>query len=140
MSKKTQVLKDRWQLIQLPNPVERLKTAQLAGLQSQESDVIAILEMPAQVHDVLLQNSLISEEVMVGWCKSVIWVGKNDWVYRCSFDVDMTGQRAFLRFQGLDTLADIYLNGKLIARHDDFFLPERVEITEIGRASCRVRV
>ena len=39
------------------------------------------------------------------------------------------GQRVYLRFLGLDTLADIYLNGTLVAKHDDFFLPERVEIT-----------
>jgi beta-galactosidase/beta-glucuronidase len=46
----------------------------------------------------------------------VQWVGELDWVYRTKFDLAglSRGQKVALVFDGLDTFADVYLNGNLI--------------------------
>ncbi len=88
-----------------------------------------ISSMPAQAADVLLENHMLPEEVKLGWCREAQWVGQCDWEYRCSFPRP-GDKRCRLVCKGLDTLADIYLNGKKIGEHDDFYIPEMIEITD----------
>lgn len=52
------------------------------------------------------------------------WIDKKNWVYRCSFMVpghiaDMEGLE--LHFSGLDTYADVSLNGEIILNADNMF-------------------
>ena len=49
--------------------------------------------------------------------KTVQWVGEVDWLYRTRFTATHTpesNEKAVLAFDGLDTFASVYLNGKLI--------------------------
>jgi len=90
---------------------------------------IAATTFPAQVHDILYAHKLVPEEYRGGWCAGVNWTDDVEWLYRCSFK-GRPRTRARLVFQGLDTLADIYLNGELVATHDDFFLSEVVDVSQ----------
>lgn len=40
-------------------------------------------------------------------------------------------ERCFLRFEGIDTFAEIYLNGKLIGETDNMFIPHEIAVPEI---------
>lgn len=61
----------------------------------------------------------------------VQWVGEVDWLYRTSFEWRSTGNsnRHVLCFDGLDTFASVYLNGKLILQSSNMFVPYRVDVT-----------
>ncbi|EMS70009.1 beta-mannosidase [Ruminiclostridium cellobioparum] len=92
-----------------------------------DRDWLTISSMPAQVHDVLLEHGLISEEMLLGWCEDAVWTDEYDWVYRCFFTCGPS-EGAYLNFAGLDTIADIYLNGVKIGRHDDFYTSRKIQI------------
>lgn len=55
-----------------------------------------------------------------------------DWVYRRTFEVaatELQGAYAELVFEGLDTLADVYLNDELVGHVDNMFVAQRYEVT-----------
>ncbi|MDX1415130.1 MAG: glycoside hydrolase family 2 TIM barrel-domain containing protein [Candidatus Promineifilaceae bacterium] len=64
--------------------------------------------------------------------------------FRRSFDVDLAGdQYATLRFDGVDYFADVYLNGRLLGRHEGYFEPFVFEVGDLlrnGRNTLAVRV
>src|SRR3989339_314433 len=54
--------------------------------------------------------------------KKVQWIENEDWLYYTTFNVSsklLKNERLMLRFNGLDTLATITLNGKKIAKTDN---------------------
>lgn len=58
------------------------------------------------------------------------WVRDREWWWHCRFDVAplAAGERAELVFDGLDTFADIYLDGALIGRADNMFRSWRFDL------------
>lgn len=120
--KDTIILSEGWEIKQIA-PASRIDPNNVGN-----DKWIEVTHFPAQIHDILYAHKLIPEEYRVGWCKQVIWTDDVDWLYRCSFQ-GKQGAQARLIFKGLDTLADIYLNGKLVASHDDFFLSEVVDVS-----------
>lgn len=97
--------------------------------QADEETWLPIDKMPAQVADVLLQKGILPEEVKLSWCQSARWIQEHEWEYRRIFPKP-AGSRCELVMEGLDTLADIYLNGEKIGSHDDFYLPDRLDLTD----------
>ena len=79
-----------------------------------------------------LDNGMLPEEILVGWCEQATWVDDYDWVYRCRFEKEKTSSKVRICFGGLDTLADIYLNGTLIGTNEDFYLPQTIDVTDTG--------
>ncbi len=126
--KKSYTLVSGWELKQIA-PVQRIDPAKMA---SNSGDWLAIPQMPAQVQDVLFDHGKIPEEFKVGFCEDVNWMCDYDWVYRTSFSrgAEHLGQGARILFKGIDTVADIYLNGHLICQHDNFFLSATVDVSE----------
>ena len=79
-------------------------------------------DIPAQVHDVLLAHGRIPDPRVGKNAAEVTWVAWRDWAYSCRFPTPQRPQgHAILRFDGLDTLADVYLNGRLVGRFDNMF-------------------
>ncbi|MFP4381585.1 MAG: beta-mannosidase [Candidatus Sumerlaeia bacterium] len=88
-------------------------------------------EMPAQAHDVLMANDKIEDVMKLGNCEKSQWIGEQDWVYVKEFSKPEQQGQTFLNFRGLDTFADIYLNGKLLLFADDCYLPVRMDVTKL---------
>lgn len=61
----------------------------------------------------------------------------SDWWYQCRFNCDdaSVGQRRFLCFDGLATLAEIWLNGELILHSGNMFQLHEVDVTRLLHAS-----
>lgn len=87
------------------------------------------IKFPAQVQDILYQSGVLSEEFRLGWCRDALFIGESDWIYRCRFS-GTAGRKSRLIFEGVDTVADFYLNGKLLGSHENFYLPAIFEVTE----------
>jgi len=62
------------------------------------------------------------------------WVEEKDWWYRLDFRMPkiLSGERAFLVFEGIDTFATVFLNGQKIAENSNMFTPIEVDITKIA--------
>ena len=87
--------------------------------------------MPAQVHDVLLAHGLIPDPHVGTNATASAWVGEKDWAYVCRFPTpeNIRGP-AFLRFEGLDTLADAWLNGAPLGHFENMFREYAVEVKD----------
>lgn len=58
-------------------------------------------------------------------------IGKATAFYRTSFDFPAlpSGQRLWLRFEGVDYVAKVFFNGNFLGRHEGFFAPFEYEVT-----------
>jgi len=75
--------------------------------------------VPGSIHTDLLANDLIPDPYYGTNEDSVQWVADSTWTYRLIFDADCSGDGAkynvnWLVFDGLDTYAEVWLNGQLL--------------------------
>ncbi|KAF7331117.1 hypothetical protein MVEN_02452000 [Mycena venus] len=78
---------------------------------------------PSEIHVELLKSGLIPDPYLGFNENKVQWIGKVEWLYKCTFDYTVNSEEthAFLEFLGLDTLCDVYLNGEKILAADNQF-------------------
>ena len=102
--------------------------------------------VPGNIHDDLLANKLIPDPFFGDNEKLVQWVSDSVWEYRVHFDKNCGHGKSFahneLVFEGLDTYAEVYINGqRLVATTGDsltnnmfrtwrFPMPEKLD--EVG--------
>lgn len=65
---------------------------------------------------------------------------KHLWYCRCFESNNNPDKNAFLVFDGIDTFADIYLNGKLLGSADNMLIPHEFNVTDKLRAKNEVVV
>ena len=78
--------------------------------------------VPSTVYETLLEKNLIPDPFYRDNELMATKLMDNDFVYETSFslqDADRSVDRLFLRFEGIDTLADVYLNDKLLGSADN---------------------
>ena len=87
--------------------------------------------VPGCVHTDMLANKQIEDPLYRDNETKLQWIGKVDWEYETTFAVPAaTLQRANLElvFKGLDTYADVTLNGTDILHTDNMFREWRVNV------------
>lgn len=84
--------------------------------------------VPGCVHTDLKACGLIPDMFYRDNSKEVQWIENCDWTYSCMFDAEM-GKNVSLVFEGLDTYAEIYLNGEIIGETDDMFIPYEFDVS-----------
>ena len=64
----------------------------------------------------------------------------DDWVYETTFDAPpvMEGGRTELVFDGIDTIADVILNGRPLMRCENMFIPHSADVTARLKAAGNV--
>jgi hypothetical protein len=117
-----------WKIKSLP-PRATLDAAFLAeaGRAPQGDGWLAAPTMPAMVHDILLHHGRIETPWLPGRAEKCRWVAEQDWVYAVRFAAERPEREAWLRFKGLDTLVDVYLNGERLASHSNMYVPLAVD-------------
>ncbi|RED54416.1 beta-mannosidase [Cohnella lupini] len=91
-------------------------------------------EVPGHVHQDLLAAGLIPDPGYRKQADDCAWVEHWRWSYRREFEVErLEAQRSVLEFEGLDTFADIYLNGARLARTDNMFIRYRFDASALLR-------
>lgn len=81
-------------------------------------------QVPGCVHTDLLRNGLIADPFYGTNEHGLQWIDKKDWEYETSFDADpglLASEHVRLVFDGLDTYADVYVNGKHVLAADNMF-------------------
>jgi beta-mannosidase len=80
--------------------------------------------VPGTVHADLLRNGFIPDPYIGDNVDRVQWVEKEDWVYRCRFTVQdelLQREQVELVFKGLDTFADVRVNGNAVGSAENMF-------------------
>ncbi len=85
--------------------------------------------VPGTVQTDLLAAGLVADPFVRDNEAAIQWVGLADWRYRSTFKVDratLVRGHVVLVFDGLDTFADVYLNGHKLASTDNMFRRWRI--------------
>ncbi len=93
-------------------------------------------KVPGTVHQDLLNHNRIPNPFYGMNEEAVQWVENEDWMYRTSFVVgeqQLSRDVAVLEMDGLDTYADVFLNGALILRSDNMFVGHKIEVKPVLR-------
>ena len=80
--------------------------------------------VPGCVHTDLLAARVIEDPYYRENENDVQWIGESDWTYSRTFDVGpevLARDRVVLRCEGLDTLAELRVNGQVVGRADNAF-------------------
>jgi len=81
-------------------------------------------QVPGGVHTDLLALGHILDPFVADYEKQVQWVAEADWEYRRTFAVQadlLAHDHVFLVAAGLDTLAEVTLNGQVLGKTDNMF-------------------
>jgi len=90
-------------------------------------------DVPGGVHTDLLALELIPDPFVGDQELDVMWVAEKDWVYQTIFTPEshvLDEEKVFLVADGLDTVAEVKLNGKIIATVNNQFRQWRWEIKD----------
>ncbi|MEY8878338.1 MAG: glycoside hydrolase family 2 protein [Leptothrix sp. (in: b-proteobacteria)] len=87
--------------------------------------------VPGTVYQDLIAHGAIPDPWIGRNEADVQWVAERDWCYRLTFEVSAEAARDTLAlvFDGLDTFAQVWLDGACIATSDNLFVPLRVDVS-----------
>ena len=101
--------------------------------------------VPGDVYGDLLRAKKIPDPFWRDNEDRLQWIGESDWLYERAFDVPerlLRHDRVLLRCDGLDTLADIAINGRRAGRADNMYRTWEFDVAAAlkpGRNTIRVR-
>ncbi|CRL07018.1 CLUMA_CG019973, isoform A [Clunio marinus] len=96
-----------------------------------------------EVNDISIPSGVYSDLENSGETESVLfsfndvnlrWIALENWTYNLEFnmtEIDLEHHFVILTFNGIDTLAEIYLNGKLIGETNNMFIRYRFDVKQI---------
>ena len=131
MQKQTLSLIDGWQL------KERETQLPLAMDFCSSSGQWLSASVPGTVQQDLLTAGCIPDPFVGTHEREVQWIGERTWLYRTMFDVPaslFSATEIVLCFDGLDTLATVWLNGTEILQSTNMFVPYRISVRPLLRA------
>ena len=81
-------------------------------------------KVPGTVHTDLLHNNLIPDPFVGANEKQLQWIENENWEYETHFTLsesELKNQNIDLEFEGLDTYATVFLNGKVVLEANNMF-------------------
>ncbi|MFA5238543.1 MAG: sugar-binding domain-containing protein [Phycisphaerae bacterium] len=129
MSKVSLDLTGKWEFKEYPASARRMRDLDSADWL--ETNV------PCSVFGSLIAAGRIKQSDIDAQPEEFGWVSEKPWIYRKVFDATdelLNSDRVELVFDGLDTIADIWLNDKLIGKTNNMFVPFRFDVTKFLKA------
>lgn len=105
---------------------------ELTGYNPDKSKFIKLeASVPGQVHQDLLKAGLISDPFWRDNAEQCQWPEHWEWRYKKTFNLpaDFLQHKLILQFDGLDTYAEIYINGRKLGNTEDMFLPYEFDVS-----------
>ncbi|CAM3272681.1 Beta-mannosidase [Flavobacterium longum] len=93
-----------------------------------------VASVPGTIHTDLLANQLIPDPFFGDNEQKVQWVDKESWVYETTFGLSADEKKygkVDLVFDGLDTYAEVTLNGKRILNADNMFRTWKIPVAHL---------
>jgi len=101
-------------------------------------------QVPGCVHTDLLGANLIDDPYFGDNEKKLQWIGETDWTYERDFmagEEVLSKEYIILRCEGLDTLAEVYINDNLTGKADNMFRTWEFDVKKLlqpGRNNIRI--
>lgn len=127
-----------------PASVEAVRISELGGYwEFAQADTLDWIPatVPGTVHTDLLNAGKINDPFVRDNERHLQWIDRQDWVYRTTFDIDSiecAKSNLELYMTGLDTYADVYLNGHKILYADNMFRTWTVDIKPYAKSEGNV--
>jgi len=99
--------------------------------------------VPGGVHTDLLALKKIPDPFVADNEKQVQWIGETDWEYRATFKPtpSLLGEsKPFLICDGLDTLAEVSLNGQLLGRTNNMYRQWKWNVTGLLKEENEINI
>ncbi|OOG56386.1 glycoside hydrolase family 2 protein [Rhodanobacter sp. C03] len=134
----TQMLDSGWQF--------RLAPGDSHATDHPKAALWQLATVPGTIQTDLMAAKLVADPFYRDNEAQIQWVGLSDWQYRTSINVDhatLARQHVELVLDGLDTFADVYLNGKKLIAADNMFRRWRVPVASLlheGANTLEVRL
>ncbi len=93
-------------------------------------------QVPGDTHSALLDAGKIPDPYWADNELSLQWIGREDWIYRRSFNVSsemLAGKSVFLNCEFFDTISEIRINGSKIGVTENMFVRYRFEARKVLR-------
>ena len=90
--------------------------------------------VPGTIHTDLMDSKSLADPFWRDNEKRVQWVSNLDWVYKTEFELDTALQskdHINLIFDGLDTYAEVSLNGKTLFKSENMFLKNQIDLKSL---------
>ena len=92
----------------------------------------ASTEVPTCTINNLIENGYLPKDLLVGKNADAVKEFENDdWVYTKSFNLSEVSAKSFLRFNRIDTYADVYFNGKILAHVENGNIEHRFDVSDL---------
>lgn len=120
------------------------KTISLNGpwtIQQIDGDIQITGEVPGLVHHDLIAQGIVENPFHGMNELDQQWVGEQTWEYKRTFELDEKqagGGAVVLNCDGLDTVADVSVNGHLVGTADNMFVRHRWDVREWVRPGTNV--
>lgn len=123
---------ERWKLLDFASGEGVTNGAQTVGFN--DHDWLSI-SAPGDVHRTLVDAGRIPDPFWDRNETACAWMESREWWYRTGLDAEAemlaSGDRLDLVFQGLDTFATIWLNGRELGRSRNMFREARFDVTHL---------
>lgn len=93
-------------------------------------------KVPGTVHTDLYRNKIIPDPFFGNNEKQLQWIENENWQYQAVFQIsekELKNGNCFLQFDGLDTYAEVFLNGKKILSANNMFRTWKVDVKKLLR-------
>ena len=94
-------------------------------------------QVPGFVQKDLMEQGVLPNEYDTLFEPKIEWVEHDDWTYRRSFELSeelLASEALEMVFEGVDTFAEIELNGKVIGSTENMFMSYRFNVKGIAKA------
>lgn len=99
--------------------------------------------VPGFIQKDLMEQGALPNEYDTLFEPKIEWVEHDDWVYTRTFELDgeqLRSQALELVFEGIDTFAEVSLNGTVLGRTENMFISYRFDIRGIAQAKNELSV
>ena len=130
MKKEDLQLNGLWEFKEFPETARRMRDLDEGGWMT--------ASVPSSIFSCLMNAGVINHAEFIANPENFQWVSDQSWIFRKQFDAPTSiidKERIQLIFEGLDTVAHIWINGKLIAKTENMFIPHRFDVTEYIKPS-----
>jgi beta-mannosidase len=92
---------------------------------NKEKSINISAPVPGSVYEALIEKNIIEDPFYGEREHEMAWIYNSDWKYETTFDVSsqfLKHSRILMRFNGVDTISEIYLNDEFIGSTENMFL------------------
>lgn len=118
-------------------PLERIGLDGEWTLRQKNKEIEVMTHVPGSVFETLLEENLIEDPFYGINEKKMGWVYESNWIYEYNFQLDpsiLDYPNIFIRFHGIDTIANVFLNGQKIGATEDMFITYEWDLKDILQA------